>query len=172
MIFYRQARFLTIPLTLLLGWAAPAQGPAQIQNKGPFSFGPIVLRGQPSPDGGTFFSRVDCDAFVVGSRAFNTRQEVGFNAETDAPPCLFGDFLVSATKTVWLAGQCSRAPSGNAGLLSHVNLNQRGDAAVLTGPIDSQNFIDPTILLYSGGQISVAAKNGDRRPAGGRRSGR
>jgi hypothetical protein len=166
MALYKRARFLTIPLSLLLGWTAPAQGPAQSQGKGTFSFSPIVLPGQPSPDGGAFFSCSDCDAFVVGSRAFNTRQEVGFNAETDAPPCLFGDFLVSATKTVWLAGQCSRAPSGNAGLLSHVNLNERGDAAVLTGPIDSENFIDPTILLYSGGQISVAAKNGDPTTGG------
>jgi hypothetical protein len=165
MVFYRQARFLTIPLTLLLGWTAPAQRPAQNQGKGPFSFSPIVLPGQPSPDGGAFFSCVDCDAFVVGSRAFNTREEVGFNAETDSP-CLFGDFLVSSAKRVWLAGFCPQAPSGKVGFLSNVNVNERGDAVVLTGPIDSENFIDPTILLYSGGQISVAAKNGDPTTGG------
>jgi hypothetical protein len=161
MLLYRQTKFLTIPLALFLG-----AGPAQIQNKGPFSFSPIVLPGQPSPDGGAFFSCSDCNAFVAGSRAFNMQEDVGFNAETDSPPCIFGDFLVSSTKSVWLAGQCARAPSGGSGLLANVNLNERGDAAVLIGPIDSENFIDPTILLYSGGQISVAAKSGDPTTGG------
>jgi hypothetical protein len=89
---------------------------------------------------------------------------VGFNAETDSP-CLFGDFLLSPTKTVWLAGLCPRAPGGG-NLISHVNLNERGDAVVLTGPIDSENFVDPTILLYSAGQITVAAKSGDSTSGG------
>jgi hypothetical protein len=164
MALYKRARLLTIPLTLLLGWAAPAQGPAQIQNKGPSSFSPIVLPGQPSPDGGAFFSCIDCNGRIFGSRGFNTRQEVGFNAETDSP-CLLGDFLVSAGKTVWLVGVCPRAPGG-PNILGNVNLNERGDAAFLTGPIDSENFINPTILLYSGGQISVAAKNGDPTTGG------
>ena len=107
----KRARFLTIPLTLLLGWAAPAQGPAQIQNKGPFSFSPIVLPGQPSPDGGVFFSCSDCTGAVAGSRAFNAREEVGFNAETDSP-CLFGDFLLSAeAKSLRLVGT---APTSRA----------------------------------------------------------
>jgi hypothetical protein len=160
MLLYRQTKFLTIPLALFLAWA----GPAQIQNKGPFSFSPIVLPGQPSADGGAFFSCSDCDGRVFGSRAFNTQKDVGLNAETDSP-CLIGDFLLSGTRSVFLVGICPHAPGG-PNIVGNVNLNERGDAAVLTGPIDSENFINPTILLYSSGQISVAAKNGDPTSGG------
>jgi hypothetical protein len=160
MVFYRRARFLTIPLTLLLGWTAPAES----QGKGPFSFTPIVFPGQPSPDGGAFFSCSDCDGRVFGSRAFNSQGEIGLNAETDSP-CLIGDFLLSGTRSVFLVGICPHAPGG-PNIVGNVNLNERGDAVALTGPIDSENFINPTILLYSGGQISVAAKNGDPTTGG------
>lgn len=137
------------------------------QQRGPFTFNRVIQPGKPSPDGGSYFPCKECEGGVNGSRAFNSRGDVGIEADT-VSPCIEGRFLISGTNDVWLAGFCPQAPDGKFNLLGQVNLNERGDAATLGGPIDSENFIIPTILVFSSGsnQFRIAAQSGDPTSGG------
>ena len=130
-----------------------------------FSISPIVKRGDPIGDEGRFFDCDGCEGRVVGLHAFNNKGDVTIGADTSGS-CFEGRFLVSGGSIIRLADFCQQTPWGKFGILGSVNINQRGQAAMLVAvPVDGR--LDAALFLYAGGQHSKIVQERDPSPVGG-----
>lgn len=145
---------LVMVATTLLGTPARAQG---------FEFSPIVRPGEPSPDGGGFFRCDDCSVTIPGLHAFNNSGTVAIRPDPGICPNRL--FLVSQASRVLLADTCNETPVGILAGLGRVSINDL-EQTVLTGaPIVDGRFVE-MVLLYSGGQVTKVAAEGELTPIG------
>ncbi len=132
---------------------------------GGFTITPIVVRGDPSPDGGTFFPCIDyCGGRISGSHAFTNRGAVGVLADTqlNCPPELF---LLAPEEKVLIASPCQEVPLGRLIFANDLNINNQGQAAFAAGwSKDGRN--DSGLVFYSQGRLTKIAALGDPTPNG------
>src|SRR5690242_6537490 len=113
-----------------------------------FSVTPLIQRGDPRPDGGTFFTCDNCVAWLPDFHAFNDRGEA--LVETMSNQSFEALFLVSDSSKTLLFDAAHPTAYGKL-LLSYVTLNNQGQAAF----IGFNKEADQTSLfLYSDGHLS------------------
>jgi hypothetical protein len=129
-----------------------------------FTLTPVVLRGDPVADGGTFF---DCDTCVVnklgGKRALNDSGQVlilGWGGQCDV-----GLFVGSNRSGFRVADFCHTTPFGRLTAFLQSDINNQGQVATNAGPTINNTIID-MILQYSDGQLSKIVSEGDLMPSG------
>ncbi|HTG15723.1 MAG TPA: choice-of-anchor tandem repeat NxxGxxAF-containing protein [Blastocatellia bacterium] len=129
-----------------------------------FVITPIIKRGDPIADGGRFFDCDGCQGRVIGSHAFNNLGDVAIGGDTSGS-CFEGRFLISGGQSIRLADFCQQTPYGRFGILGSVNINDRGQAALLVG-VPAGSRIDAALFLNTNGQMTKIAQEGDPSPIG------
>ncbi|MEW6212265.1 MAG: choice-of-anchor tandem repeat NxxGxxAF-containing protein, partial [Acidobacteriota bacterium] len=141
---------------------APTQALGQ---SGGFAVTPIVKRGDAVSDGGRFFDCNSCEGRVIGLHALNNRGDVAIDADVIQGACLSGRFLISEGKDIKLVDSCRMTPFGRFSLFGPINVNDQGQAAIHTGVIINDRFVN-MLLLYSEGEFTQIVKEGDTTPVG------
>jgi hypothetical protein len=129
-----------------------------------FVITPIVKRGDPIGDGGRFFDCDGCEGRVVGLHAFNNLGDVAIGGDTSGS-CFEGRFLISGGQSIRLADFCQQTPFGKFGILGSVNINDRGQAALLAG-VPAESGIDAALFIYANGEMFKIVQEGDTSPIG------
>lgn len=133
------------------------------QQRPVFTVTPVVRRGDPRLDGGTFFDCDDCDVRIAGEHGLNDLGQVvifGF-----AGNCTGGVYVVSGRTGFPVADVCHPTPFGRLSLFAGANINNQGQVALNMGPAIGNTIVD-MILLYSDGQLNKVAAEGDQSPIG------
>lgn len=151
---------------IFLAWVfvPPASTVGKVsEQSGNFTVTPVVRRGDPRLDGGTFFDCDDCDSRIAGARGLNNLGQVlifGF-----AGNCTGGLYVVSGRSGFPVADVCHPTGFGRLSLFAGANINDQGQVAMNMGPAIGNGIVD-MILLYSNGQLSKIAAEGDPSPLG------
>lgn len=134
---------------------------------GPFVMSPVVTRGDPTLNGGTFFNCDSCNSMIAGEHGLNDLGQVvifSLSGVGLTGPCQ-GVFVVSNRTGYVVADVCHETSFGRFALYAGANINNRGQVALNMGPAVNNIIID-MILLYSDGQLLKIAAEGDLSPAG------
>lgn len=156
---------------MVLGWLAgyslapPASTVALIaqQNSG-FTMTPVVKRGDPRADGGTFFDCDSCDVRIAGEHGLNDLGQVVIFGQR-VGECGIGVYVVAQRTGFRVADNCHASPFGRLSLFAGANINNEGQLALNAGPAINNTIVD-MILLYSAGQLSKVVADGDQSPVG------
>jgi hypothetical protein len=135
---------------------------AQSQSHG-FTITPILTRGEPAPGGGQFFDCDGCEAFLAGDHALNDKGEVvllSFVAQSSP-----GLFLVSNSASVRIIDIAHGFGGARLGFLGNASINNAGQVALNAGPTINNTVVD-MLFLYSDGQLTKIAAEGDTSPTG------
>jgi|GEM_PF-2459946 len=139
-------------------------GEAQIaQENGAFTISPVVRRGDPRADGGTFFDCDFCDVKIAGERGLNDSGQVVIFGITGG--CTGDVYVVSGRTGFKIVDNCHPTPFGRFSLFAGANINNQGQVALNMGPAIDNVIVD-MILRYSDGQLSKIVADGDQSPAG------
>jgi hypothetical protein len=128
-----------------------------------FTMTPLVIRGDPRSGGGTFFDCDACDVRIAGEHGLNDAGQVVISGF--AGNCGFGVYVVSGRTGFPVVDACHLSPFGRLGLFVGANINNRGQVALNMGSVVNNRTVD-MILLFSDGQFTKIAADGDRTPRG------
>ena len=156
----KSATVIAIAMAQMFIAASQASG-----QSGGFAITPIVKRGDAVNDGGRFFDCNSCEGRVIGLHALNNRGDVAIDADVIQGACVSGRFLISEGKDIKLVDSCRMTPFGRFSLFGPINVNEQGQAAINTGVIVNDRFVD-MLLLYSEGRLTQIVKEGDTTPVG------
>jgi hypothetical protein len=162
----KQTKMLKTAILIVIGAAQILYWPLETlaQSSG-FGITAIVKRGDPVNGGGRFFDCKDCEGRVIGLHALNNRGDVAIDADVIEGECLSGRFLISRGRDVKLADSCRMTPFGKFSLFGPININEQGQAAIHTGVIVDNRFVN-MLLFYSQGEFTQIVKEGDTTPDG------
>ena len=144
---------------------APSSGTVaqSAQQTTAFTISPVVKRGDPRMDGGTFFDFDFCDVRIAGEHGLNDLGQVVISGFVGN--CTTGVYVVSDRTGFPVADTCHSSPFGRLALFIGANINNQGQVALNMGPAVNNTIVD-MILLYSDGQLNKIAAEGDQSPIG------
>jgi len=144
---------------------APSSGTVaqSAQQTTAFTISPVVKRGDPRMDGGTFFDFDFCDVRIAGEHGLNDLGQVVISGFVGN--CTTGVYVVSDRTGFLVADTCHPTPFGRLALYAGANINNRGHVALNMGPAVNNTIVD-MILLYSDGRLSKIVADGDQSPRG------
>jgi hypothetical protein len=128
-----------------------------------FTLSPIVTRGEPAPGGGRFFESGG-EGFLSGDHALNDKGEVVISA-IGVPGGFSGMYLVSGSNRVRIIDFAHGFGGARLGFLGQASINNLGQVALNAGPTINNTIVD-MLLLYSDGQLTKIAAEGDTSPTG------
>ena len=156
----------TLALGLVLASALTQSAGVAAQTAQPttaFTISPVVKRGDPRMDGGTFFDFDFCDVRIAGEHGLNDLGQVVISGFVGN--CTTGVYVVSDRTGFPVADTCHATPFGRLALYAGANINNRGQVALNMGPAVNNTIVD-MILLYSDGRLSKIVADGDQSPTG------
>ncbi|HXG93036.1 MAG TPA: choice-of-anchor tandem repeat NxxGxxAF-containing protein [Blastocatellia bacterium] len=134
-----------------------------LAQSGAFTISPVVKRGDSRADGGTFFDCDFCNVRIAGDHGLNDLGQVVISGF--AGNCGVGVYVVSNRTGFRVADVCHPTSFGRLSLFAGANINNRGQVVLNMGPAINNTIVD-MILLYSDGQLTKIAAEGDQSPIG------
>jgi hypothetical protein len=128
-----------------------------------FTLSPILTRGEPAPGGGRFFEGGG-EGFLSGDHALNDKGEVVISA-IGVPGGFSGMYIASGSNRVRVIDFAHGFGGARLGFLGNASINNLGQVALNAGPNTNNTIVD-TLILYSDGQLTKIAAEGDRSPTG------
>ena len=130
-----------------------------------FTISPVVRRGDPRADGGTFFDCDFCDVKIAGEHGLNELGQVVISG-LRVGSCGIGVYVVSGRTGFRVADNCHPSPFGQFSLFAGANINNQEQVALNIGPNINNVIVDMILLLNSDGQLKKIAAEGDQSPIG------